>query len=94
MPIYEYQCQACGQVFSHFWRSIKAADEQSAPVCPQCESADTQRLVSQVTVLGSLGGLTPEEKKAENAYYEKLASITPKEQIEKFRAAKKKEKGS
>lgn len=89
MPIYEYQCQNCGHVFSHFWRSIKDATS-TPPPCPQCQSPDTCRILSQVAVLGNMGGLTPAEKKAQSARQEKLASITPKEQIDKLRAGKKK----
>ena len=90
MPIYEYQCRQCGEVFSHFWRSISAAHENDSLQCPTCGSANTVRVVSQVAVLGELGGLTPGERSAENAQYERIASITSKEQIEKLQAGKKK----
>lgn len=93
MPIYEYQCQQCGEVFSHFWRSISAANTGDALQCPHCGSESTTRVVSQVAVLGELGGLTPGERAAENAQYERIASITPKEQIDKLRAGKKKQRG-
>jgi putative FmdB family regulatory protein len=89
MPIYEYQCQQCGHVFSHFWRTIKAA-EAAPPPCPQCQSDETRRIVSPVAILGNIGGLTPAEKQAQSAQQERLASITPKEQIDKLRAGKKK----
>jgi len=92
MPIYEYQCQQCGEVFSHFWRSIAAASESDSLQCPNCESESTTRVVSQVAVLGGLGGLTPGEQSAENAQFEKMASITSKEQINKLQAGKKKGK--
>jgi len=90
MPIYEYQCQECGHIFSHFWRSIQTASG-SRPACPQCHASRTQRIISSVAVLGGMGGLTPAEQQAKSAQEKKLASITPKEQIEKFRAAKKKD---
>jgi len=90
MPIYEYQCQQCGDVFSHFWRSITAASENDTLQCPNCGSENTTRVVSQVAVLGELGGLTPGEHSAENAQYERMASITSKEQIGKLQAGKKK----
>ena len=32
MPIYEYECQKCGKVFSHLHRRLNEA----APVCPEC----------------------------------------------------------
>ena len=93
MPIYEYQCQQCGEVFSHFWRSISAANESDPLQCPSCSSESTTRVVSQVAVLGELGGLTPEEHSAENAQHERMASITSKDQIEKLQAGKKKQHG-
>jgi hypothetical protein len=46
--------------------------------------------MSQVAVLGGTGGLTPGELAASAAQQERLASITPKEQIEKLRTGKKK----
>lgn len=91
MPIYEYTCTACGQHFDHYWRSIRAAEEGQAPPCPACASSETQRIMSQVAVLGGIGGLTPGEQAASAAQQERLASITPKEQIDKLRAGKKKD---
>ena len=32
MPIYEYECQKCGKVFSHLHRRLN----ESAPPCPEC----------------------------------------------------------
>lgn len=89
MPIYEYTCVACGQTFSHLWRSIQTASEAPAPSCPSCESGETQRILSQVVVLGAVGGLTPGEQAAASAQQARLASITPKQQIDKLRSAKK-----
>ncbi len=94
MPIYEYTCLSCGQTFDHFWLSIKAAEESPAPVCPDCGSSETQRIVSQVAVLGGLGGLTPGEQAAAKAQEERLAKITPREQIAKLQAGKKRKQGS
>lgn len=93
MPIYEYLCPACGERFDHYWRSVAAAEREPPPPCPACGHGETQRLISQVAVLGGLGGLTPSEQAAERAHEERLAKITPREQIEKFRAAKQKEEG-
>ena len=50
MPIYEYQCQACGQRVSIFWRSFSQVGE---PRCPLCGSEDLTRLISQVAALKS-----------------------------------------
>ena len=90
MPIYEYHCEQCDTTFSHFWRSIKAAEAGAPPQCPACGSQQTQRVVSQVAILGGLGGLTPAEQSAQNAEQERMASILPKDQIEKLRSGGKK----
>jgi putative FmdB family regulatory protein len=96
MPIYEYQCDQCGESFSHLWRSIQqaelAAQAGEMPACPQCGGRNTRRLVSQVAVLGELGGLTPSEQASAKAEAERLASITPKEQIQKLQAKKRSKK--
>ena len=90
MPIYEYVCQTCGETFDHWWRSVAAAQKAVAAgeslACPACGSSETRRRVSQVAVLGGLGGLTPGEQQGVKAQEERLASITPKEQIQQFQA--------
>jgi putative FmdB family regulatory protein len=91
MPIYEYICTTCAHHFDHYWRSIRAAEEGQAPLCPTCAGLETQRVMSQVAVLGGIGGLTPGEQAASAARQERLASITPKEQIDKLRTRTKKD---
>lgn len=101
MPIYEYACEQCGEIFDQLWLTVRAAEEATAtgkqPVCPACGENDTRRVVSQVAVLGGLGGLTPGEQRAshaaETARAEKMASFLPKEQIDQFRANKKDKQG-
>ena len=44
MPIYEYACQDCGQVFEKFFRSIHRIPGEVE--CPACQGAEVQRLVS------------------------------------------------
>jgi len=89
MPIYEYQCHDCGHVFAKLWRTLSAAQEATPPPCPQCGSEHTARIVSNVAVLDSMGGLTPSEQAAVNRRAEKEASILPKSKIEEFRKAKR-----
>jgi putative FmdB family regulatory protein len=89
MPIYEYICTTCGHHFDHYWRSLQAAGEGQAPPCPACAGIETRRVMSQVAVLGGTGGLTPGEQAASAAQQERLASITPKEQIDKLRTGNK-----
>ncbi len=40
MPIYEYSCRACSNQFEALVRGSKV------PLCPKCESADLERLLS------------------------------------------------
>ena len=94
MPIYEYQCPDCGEVFSHLWRTVRAADVAAAsamtPACPACGQPQTQRIISQVTVLGSLGGLTPSEQAGVRAEENRKASFQPHEEIKKLQANRQK----
>ena len=39
MPIYDFSCRACGNVF-------EALVRKDEPACPQCASKDLERLVS------------------------------------------------
>lgn len=89
MPIYEYVCDTCQTQFSHLWRSIKAAEGSPPPTCPACASLQTHRVLSQVAVLGSVGGLTPGEQAAQRTQENRAASFTPKEQLDKLRGGKK-----
>lgn len=92
MPLYDYECPLCGLRFTHLWRTMQAAQNNEPPACPACGSRPTQRIVSSVAVLGELGGLTPSEQTAENRQAEKMASVLPKETIDKFRAARPEKK--
>ncbi len=67
---------------------MKAAEENDVSVCPNCGAEHAQRVVSQVAVLGGLGGLTPNEQSQERAQDERMASITPKAHIDKLRIGK------
>ncbi|NLF00981.1 MAG: zinc ribbon domain-containing protein [Anaerolineales bacterium] len=62
MPLYEYECQACGARFEKLVRSISQRPEHIA--CPACHSSDLQRLISAPAVHGgtaSEGGGEVEE---------------------------------
>lgn len=43
MPIYEYQCKACGENFEEL---ILGKEEDETPACPKCSSAKTTKLMS------------------------------------------------
>lgn len=47
MPIYEYQCKACGHVFDR----EHAVGEKKRYRCPECSSTRTTKLISQVGVI-------------------------------------------
>src|ERR1700743_3272035 len=47
MPIYEFECEECGERFEE----LVAASVGNAP-CPACESARTRRLISTVSPPG------------------------------------------
>ena len=44
MPIYEYKCLSCGNLFEEL---VKLTD---TPDCPSCKSGDLQRLISPPVV--------------------------------------------
>ncbi len=43
MPIFEYECRKCGEIFESFSQRASAAKQ---PVCPACGSKDAQRIFS------------------------------------------------
>lgn len=48
MPIYEYQCPRCGQVFERLMR-LGAVE---TPPCPQCGAEQTRRRLSVIARSG------------------------------------------
>jgi len=50
MPIYEYRCHRCRQIFSILVRSLSA---DVSVMCPRCAGSDVRRLVSRFAVLHS-----------------------------------------
>ncbi len=50
MPIYEYQCQACGEKFSKLLRSMAG---QVTVVCPRCGSENVKKAISLFGVGGT-----------------------------------------
>ncbi len=50
MPIYEYRCNDCNRIFSVLNRSFS---EIKDPICSECSSTSTSRIISQVTVITS-----------------------------------------
>lgn len=56
MPIYEYECSACG---NHFEELIFSSSERDAPKCPKCDSQDVKRAVSAFATMGSSKSAAP-----------------------------------
>ena len=43
MPLYEYRCMSCGRPFE---KRVTFEESKKLPVCPVCQSKDTQKLLS------------------------------------------------
>jgi putative FmdB family regulatory protein len=52
MPIYEYECLACGRLIS---RVILGSEREMPPSCDSCGSAETRRVMSAFSVVESEG---------------------------------------
>ena len=44
MPTYEYTCRKCSKIFDILYKTYSGHNE--TPVCPNCGSADTERMMS------------------------------------------------
>ena len=53
MPIYEFQCPSCGDVFDKIM-SFSEADK--VPVCPECGEQETRKLITAGAMIGSSTG--------------------------------------
>jgi putative FmdB family regulatory protein len=49
MPIFEYQCKACGHCFEQL---MFAGDRDKHPPCPECGSDNVSKLMSCINALG------------------------------------------
>ena len=52
MPLYEYECKACGEMFE---RRVSFSQADQTQECPTCRSAETKKRVS---TFASPGGTT------------------------------------
>jgi putative FmdB family regulatory protein len=50
MPIFEYECAACGRIGSHV---VLGKERRSRPQCPHCGSSRTTRVMSSFAVVES-----------------------------------------
>ncbi|MCD6425410.1 MAG: zinc ribbon domain-containing protein [Anaerolineales bacterium] len=53
MPIYEYQCPSCGEIFDKLMRFSEA---DQVPVCPHCGEKETQKKITAGAVIGASSG--------------------------------------
>jgi len=56
MPIYEYKCNKCGEVFDEY-RSFMSGDE--GVKCPKCGAGQPKRLISFYVPRSNGGGCAP-----------------------------------
>jgi putative FmdB family regulatory protein len=52
MPVYEYECSACGHRFEE-WQKIT---DKPVKVCPKCKARKVERLISQTSFQLKGGG--------------------------------------
>jgi putative FmdB family regulatory protein len=55
MPLFEYECRACGRHFEYLTRAAQV------PSCPSCQSDDLQKLLSVFAVGADGGGTVPRD---------------------------------
>lgn len=48
MPLYEYECDHCGESFELI---VPMSEKDNARECPQCHQADTHRKISSIASL-------------------------------------------
>ncbi len=53
MPLYEYQCNECGNEFE---KKVSFSEADRSQVCPACQSQDTHKKISRVISFGSASG--------------------------------------
>jgi putative FmdB family regulatory protein len=53
MPLYEYRCNECGEVFE---KMVRFSEADQKPACPTCNSPDTSKKLSTVAIGSSLSG--------------------------------------
>ena len=50
MPYYEYRCNECGEAFE---KMLRFSEANNLPICPKCESPNTQKKLSRVVSFGA-----------------------------------------
>lgn len=52
MPMYDFACRDCRQVFE---KKLKMSESSDAQICPTCGSGDTRRHLSSAIAIGGGG---------------------------------------
>jgi len=50
MPLYEYHCNDCEEVFE---KIVGFSEANRNPVCPNCQSQQTQKKISKIASIGA-----------------------------------------
>jgi putative FmdB family regulatory protein len=50
MPVYEFRCTACGEIFE---KMLRFSEADKNPVCPKCASPETKKKISAAALGGS-----------------------------------------
>lgn len=54
MPTYEYTCRSCSKIFDILYKSFSG--QNAVPICPECGSDETERMMSVFAAVDSGGG--------------------------------------
>lgn len=49
MPLYQFRCEECGEIFEEFMKvfiDAERKDQSEYPVCPKCKSEDVIKQIS------------------------------------------------
>jgi putative FmdB family regulatory protein len=60
MPVYEYECESCGERFDKLVRSMRQEPPEVA--CPACQGTEVRRLLSAPVVHSGGGAGEPAEE--------------------------------
>jgi putative FmdB family regulatory protein len=53
MPVYEFQCKDCGEVFEKTMTIQEHEEQKRKPACPKCESRNVRQQPSHFQVVTS-----------------------------------------
>ncbi len=85
MPIYEYECRACAHAFTRWISSVRKAEREGPPTCPECGSEDVHKKPSRRVRVQE--GKTFEERirERDRLHDEKLKAMSSEERMDAWR---------